>query len=156
MFREMRRTKNQLPREEAVEILKTGSNGILALDGDNGYPYAVPLSYVYDDNKIYFHCTAQGGHKLDALQRNAKVSFCVVAVDDVRPAEFSTLYRSAIAFGHARIVTDREEKQQDLELLTKKYSPDFIEKARETIKAERDIVALVEIQIDHLTGKKGT
>ena len=71
MFRPMRRGKQLLPPEESIQILEQGTSGVLAVAGDAGYPYAVPLSYVYMDGKLYFHC-AKSGHKLDAIRRNSK------------------------------------------------------------------------------------
>ncbi len=77
IFREMRRKKQELPQQEVLDILHRGTSGVLALLGDNDYPYAVPISYVYDNGKIYFH-SAKSGHKIDAVQRTAKASFCVI------------------------------------------------------------------------------
>ena len=71
MFREMHRKRQALSLEECAAILNRGTAGVLALFGDDGYPYAVPISYVYDGNKIYFHC-AKSGHKLDAIQKMQK------------------------------------------------------------------------------------
>lgn len=87
----MRRKRQLLPTEESVAILERMTNGTLALHGDDGYPYAVPVSYVYADGKIYFHSAMQG-HKVDAILRNDKVSFCVVEQDEVKPAEFTTYF----------------------------------------------------------------
>lgn len=89
MFREMRRSKQQLPREVAVEILERNTSGVLALSGDEGYPYAVPMSYVYAEGKIYFH-SAKNGHKIDAIQRNEKASFCVIDQDQIIPEKYTT------------------------------------------------------------------
>ena len=114
MFREMRRTDKQKTQEEAKAILKACSNGILAVHGDDGYPYGVPVSYTYDDDKIYIHC-ATVGHKLDAIKNDPKVSFTVVAADNVTPEKFTTIYSSVICFGKARIYEAREEKQAILE-----------------------------------------
>lgn len=72
MFREIRRKRQQLSREECDAILKRGTSGILALSGDSGYPYTVPISYAYDDNKLYFH-SAKAGHKLDAVKRSESI-----------------------------------------------------------------------------------
>jgi len=69
MFREMRRKKQLLPEDACIAILQKGTSGVLAVLGDDGYPYAVPLSYVYHAGKLYFHC-AKAGHKLDAIQSN--------------------------------------------------------------------------------------
>lgn len=73
-FRKMRRNRQELSRDESIRILKEGTSGVLALHGDDGYPYAVPISYVYDDGKLYFH-GAKSGHKLDALRSYPKASF---------------------------------------------------------------------------------
>ena len=121
MFREMRRKRQLLPHEESIAILEKMTNGTLALHGDEGYPYAVPISYVYADGKIYFHC-AMKGHKVDAIMRNEKVSFCVVEQDNIKPAEFTTYFRSVIVFGRAGILTDETEKRAALNLLADKYS----------------------------------
>ena len=82
MFRAMRRKNQQLPEDEAVEILEQATSGVLGVAGDNGYPYDVPLSFAYADKKIYFHA-ATSSHKLDALRRNPKATFCIIAEDNV-------------------------------------------------------------------------
>ena len=87
MFREMRRNGQELPLEECTAILNRGTSGVLALSGDDNYPYAVPVSYAYDGYKLYFHC-AKSGHKIDAIRRNAKASFCVIDQDLVVPEEY--------------------------------------------------------------------
>ena len=109
MFREMRRKRQMLSEDDCKIILREGTSGVLALSGDDGYPYAVPLSYVYDGEKIFFHC-AKSGHKLDAIRRNPKASFCVIGQDKVVPEEYTTDYRSVIAFGTVRILEDDREK----------------------------------------------
>ena len=101
MLPEMRRKTQQLPRDEAEEILRAGSSGVLALAGNEGYPYALPISYVYHEGRLYFHC-APTGHKLDAVARCPKASFCVIAQDEVVPELYTTRYRSVIAFGTIR------------------------------------------------------
>ena len=80
VFREMRRKKQALSQQEVADILHKRTSGVLALLGDNDYPYAVPISYVYDDGKIYFH-SVKSGHKIDAIQRTTKASFCVIDKD---------------------------------------------------------------------------
>ena len=153
MFREMRRKKQILSLEENIDILNKGTSGVLAVYGDNDYPYAVPLSYVYDDTKIYIHC-AKTGHKLDAIARNNKVSFCVVDQDNVVPQEYTTYFRSIIAFGRARILENEAEKRNALEKLAARYSPDHEQGRLQEIDKLINQVCLVEIAIDHLTGKE--
>ena len=89
MFRDMRRKNQLLPQEEAEAILRQGTSGVLSLLGDGGYPYGVPLSYVYHNGKLYFHC-AKAGHKLDAIRREGKCSFCVIGQDQVVAEKYTT------------------------------------------------------------------
>lgn len=110
MFREMRRKRQALSAEETASVLYRGMSGVLALAGDDGYPYAVPVSYVYDGDKICFHC-AKSGHKLDAIQRNAKASFCVIDQDQIIPEEYTTYFRSVIVFGQIRVLDDEQAKR---------------------------------------------
>lgn len=153
MFREMRRFKQILPEEETIKVLERGSSGVLAVLGDEGYPYAVPMSYVYADGKIFFHC-AKVGHKIDAIKACSKVSFCVTDEDQVVPDEFTTYFRSAIAFGRARILEDDTEKMAAIKILAEKYSPDRPEGFEKEIKSSFGPMCMVEIDIDHLTGKE--
>lgn len=154
MFREMRRKRQQMPESEAVAILERGSHGVLAVLGDGGYPYAVPISYVYEDGKIYMHC-AKSGHKLDAVRACEKASFCVVDQDEVVQAEFTSHYRSAIAFGRIREITDDAEKRRMVSLLARKYCPD-LPQAEHDKAIERDWAPLnmLELTIEHLTAKQ--
>lgn len=154
-FRKMRRSRQELPAAQTEKILRDGSTGVLSVLGENGCPYALPLNYVYLDGKIYFHC-ARTGHKLDAIRQCEKVSFCVVERDRVIPRAFATDYRSAILFGRARLVPDEEAglKREALEALNRKYAPDYYEEGREEIRKDWDNVQIVEIRIDHMTGKE--
>ena len=153
-FRQMRRKKQQLTEEDCIAVLEKNSSGVLAVLGDGDYPYAVPLSYVYDDGAIYFHC-AKSGHKLDAIEKCAKVSFCVVDQDMVVPEEYTTYFRSVIAFGQARILEDDKEIRDAIERLAKKYAPEDDEENRNYfIEKEYSLLCMVKIEIDHMTGKE--
>lgn len=154
MFRDMRRKKQLLPQDMTEEILRRGTSGVLALAGDGGYPYAVPISYVYDGEKLYFHC-AKNGHKLDAIRREDKASFCVIAQDRIVPEEFTTYFRSVIAFGRIRVLEDETEKQSAIEKLALKYAPDStLEDRQREIQREWIPLCMLEMTIDHLTGKE--
>ena len=98
MFREMRLKEQQLDMDKVADIMAKCTSGILSINGDNGYPYGVPVSYAYADGKIYFHC-AREGFKIDLLKKDPRVSFTVVAQDNIIPEDFNTLYLSVIAFG---------------------------------------------------------
>lgn len=155
MFREMRRIKQLLSNEETIEILNSRTSGVMGVIGDDGYPYTVPLSYTYDDGKLYIHC-AKEGHKIDAINNNDKVSFCVIDKDDIVQETFTTHFRSVSVFGRARILTDDTERLNALRTLVKKYSPDFITEGEDEIKKTWGRVCLIEIKIEHMTGKAAT
>lgn len=153
MFGDMRRSKQMLPAEMTVEILRRGTAGVLAVADADSYPYAVPLSYVFAEDRLYFH-SAKAGHKLDLIQANARVSFCVIDQDQIVAPELTTYFRSAIVFGRAVIVQDEQEKQQALELLAEKYSPGYEAEAQTSIQKQWNAVQVVRVDIDHMTGKE--
>jgi len=153
-FRGMRRSAQQMSEEKCIHVLTRNTAGVLATLGDEGYPYAVPLSYVFADGKIYFHC-AKMGHKMDAIIRCPKVSFCVVDQDQVVPEKYTTYFRSVIAFGKARVMEDPGEIREAIEKLAVKYAPHDIPKNRnEAIDREIAHMAMVVIDIEHMTGKE--
>jgi nitroimidazol reductase NimA-like FMN-containing flavoprotein (pyridoxamine 5'-phosphate oxidase superfamily) len=152
MFREMRRKRQNLSETETTAMLQFCTSGVLAVHGDDDYPYAVPLSFAYEDGKLFFH-SAKAGHKIDAVERDEKASFCVIAADDVVQSTFTTHFRSAIVFGKARVVTDDGEKRHALECLAKKYSPDHLEAADSEIDGDWKRVCVMELTIEHMTGK---
>lgn len=161
MFREMRRIGQQISQEECAEILRRASSGVLGVYGDDGYPYTVPLSFVYEPGgtglgTIGFHC-ATVGHKIDSIRRNEKVSFTVIDRDEVMPRERTTKFCSVIAFGRARILEDEAQLRRAANAVGAKYSAGFedlyMQETEETIRAGR--LCCVEITIDHLTGKIG-
>lgn len=154
MFREMRRKKQILTEEETKEVLNRGSSGVLALLGDDDYPYAVPVSYVYYDSKLYFH-GAKSGHKIDAIRKCDKASFCVIDRDDVIGEEYTTYFRSVIAFGKIRIMEDESEMRKAIELLAKKYySGSSIDERNMAIDREWKPLCMIEFSIEHLSGKE--
>ncbi|MCH5207067.1 MAG: pyridoxamine 5'-phosphate oxidase family protein [Oscillospiraceae bacterium] len=154
MFREMRRKRQQLTEAECVEVLTKNTSGVLAVLGDNGYPYAVPLSFVYDNGVLYFHC-AKSGHKLDAIKACDRVSFCVVDRDLVVPEEYTTYFRSVIVFGRASVVDSEEELRGAIEKLAVKYHPNDSKDNRDSaIEKDYKALCMVKLQIEHMTGKE--
>lgn len=152
-MREMRRKKQLLSKEDSIQVLEKGTSGVLAVYGDDGYPYAVPLSYVYENHKIYFH-SALSGHKLDAIKGNNKVSFCVIDKDQIVPEEYTTYFRSVIVFGTAKILESESEKRQTLEILAAKYSPDQVQGRNQEIEKSIHHLCMIELSIDHMSGKE--
>ena len=149
----MRRFKQELSAEETLAILERGTSGVLALSGDDDYPYAVPISYVYTDNKLIFH-SAKSGHKIDSIMRNEKASFCVIDQDEIIPEKYTTYFRSAIAFGKIRILEDPAEIREAISLLAGKYRPGHEDDREKELNAEFQALCVLVMDIDYMTGKE--
>ena len=147
----MRRSRQELSGKESLEILQRGKVAVLALDGDEGYPYALPINYVYDNGYIYVHSASQG-HKIDALKRNPKCSLCIVDKGDIIPEEFTSYFRSVIAFGEAEFVMSEEAKIAALRLLCEKYSPGL--NPMDEINKSMHAVMIIRIRLDRISGKE--
>lgn len=152
-MKEMRRKKQLLSEAETIAVLERGTNGVLAVIDEAGYPYAVPLSYVYCDGKLYFH-GAKKGHKIDAIRHCEKASFCVVDKDEIVPEEYTTYFRSVIAFGKVQVLEEETEVKAALMKLAMKYSH-VMGKAgcKAVVKGNIASVALILLEIEHMTGK---
>lgn len=172
MFRKIRRKEKQLTAEECYNILTMAEYGVLATMGVDGYPYAVPVNYVFHNGKIYFHC-ATIGHKLDNIGNCSNVSFNVVTDVRVEPLipdkdvnenglkfkGFDTNFNSVIIFGKAEEVLE-EEKMDGLCALLKKFlDEDIYSKYKEAgiqyIESSLKRTKLIKIEIEHMTGKRG-
>lgn len=151
MFREMRKSKREVFGQDITNILNKGEYGVLGTIGENGYPYTVPLSYVYVNDAIYFHCAFEG-NKIDNIKYNSKVSFNVVTNIKLQSDKFTTGFESVTAFGNA-IFTEGEEKIEALKAFIEKYSPDFKEEGLKYISRAAAATCIVKIQIERITGK---
>ena len=149
----MRRKRQQLSEVESIGILQKATAGTLALLGDNDYPYAVPISYVYHERKLYFH-SALAGHKVDAIRNCDKASFCVIDKDDVQPEKYTTFFRSVIAFGRIHIIEDEQEKQETARLLGNRYNPDQEEALQKELEKGLARMVMIRFDMEHLTGKQ--
>jgi nitroimidazol reductase NimA-like FMN-containing flavoprotein (pyridoxamine 5'-phosphate oxidase superfamily) len=152
MFRTMRRNKQLLTMNDTVAVMERCTNGVLACIGDNDYPYAVPLSYVYFNDKIYFH-SAKAGHKIEAIIRNSKVSFSVIDEDTIVGQEYTTYFRSVIVFGKARIVVG-DEWVDAFTALVEKYSGDQPKEAKQKEINGCTQSHIIAIDVEHITGKE--
>lgn len=147
--------KKWMTKKESEEFLSKAFYGRLATSGNNEFPYITPLSFVYSDGLIYFHCATKG-RKLDNIKENPGVCFEVSRVDKFLtsdlPCEFSIRYTSVLAFGKASLVDDDQEKTKALELLVKKYAPKF---PKDSIEFKTlDNTTVVKITVEELSGKK--
>ena len=152
MFRPMKRQKQALSTIEINQIMVSCKTGILACLGDDGYPYAVTLNYVYYKDKIYFHC-AKSGHKMDAMINNPKVSFTVVAEDEIVSEAYTTYFSSVIGFGQARIV-EGDEWVEGFKALVEKYSGDQPSHEKHDAVMNCKQTLIVAIDLEHITGKQ--
>lgn len=147
----MRRKDRMMSDKDAKDLLLKGEYGILSTVSPDGQPYGVPINYCYSEDAIYFHCALEG-HKLENLEGNKKVSFCVVGNTEVLPDKFATKYESVIVFGEACEVTG-DEKQNGLVELVKKYSSGFMKEGMEYIEKIGNKARVYKIMAETITGK---
>ena len=152
-FRKMRRFKQQITQEECIEVLKSAPRGILALHGENGYPYAIPLNQYYDeeDGKLYFHGAKQG-LKLDLMERDDKVCFTAMDEGFVREGEWALNIRSVVCLGRLAVVSDHAHALEQTRKLALKLYPTAEEAEAELVKGANRVKVLV-MTIDRMTGK---
>ena len=152
MFRQLRRSNRQLENDKVIALLKNEKRAVLAVHGENDYPYAVPINYIYDENtnKIYFH-GAGAGQKYEALMKENKVCFTVYGNEQYKDNDWAPHMQSVVIFGKCNKV--EENKLDYLRLLAKKYYPSDEEIEKE-INLAGKIVQVFEITIDHICGKQ--
>ena len=154
MFRPMRRPKNAIPDEQAKKLLREEKRGVIAMNGDDGYPFAIPVDYFYDETagKIYFH-GAKSGYKVDALRRCDKVCFTVYGSETIREEAWAPYLRSVVVFGRCRLLEQSPETMALLKRFAMKYYPEE-RLADEEIRQDGAAAQLFEIEIHHLSGKE--
>ena len=153
MFRKMRRFKQELEKEECIEILKSEPRGVLSVIGENGYPYGIPMDHWYSekDGKLYFH-GAKEGHKIDAIKKCDKASYCVYDKGYRKEGEWALNIRSVVVFGRIHVVEDPEKITEICTNLCKKFTDDEEYAARELQQAGSRVLCL-ELVPEHMTGK---
>jgi len=149
----MLREKQALSKDACTEILRSQLRGVLSVSGDDGYPYGLPMNHFYceENGKIYFHC-GKAGHKLDAVQNNDKVSFCVYDEGFRREGEWALNIRSVIVFGRIKVLSDPVQIENICRKLCYKFTEDetYIEKE---IAQSAKATLLLELTPEHMTGK---
>lgn len=152
MKREMYKKDRQLSEEKTKEIFEKGHHGILSVNGDEGYPYGVPVNYVYLHDSIYIH-SAKYGYKIDALKKDDKVCFSTILSSEILPSQFTAAFESVIATGKAVIVEDRDEKKLVLDTFIERFSPGFKENGQKFIAGAFEKTAIIRIDVDEIKGK---
>ena len=154
MFRPLRRKSKAISDEAARDLLFSGRRGIFAVNGDDGYPYALPVNYFYDReaDKIYFH-GAKVGHKVDAVNKDDRVCFTVYGNERLEEGQWAAYVQSTIVFGRCRLVMDRDEAEKITRTIAAKYYPSQEEIEME-MKSDFAGVQVFEVTIEHLCGKQ--
>ena len=154
IFPTMRRSNKAIPEEEAQALLRDARRGVLAVNGTGGYPYAIPVNYLYDSQagKIYFH-GSRAGHKAEAIRQCGKVCCTVYGNETVREESWAPYWESVVVFGQCRLVEDREQTVAQVRRIAAKYYPSA-ELIEEEIAKSGRAVQLYEITVEHLTGKR--
>ncbi len=154
MFRKMRRVKNEISQEAAKELLRKNKRGALSVNGDDGYPYAVPIDFYYDEeeNRIYFH-SARKGHKIDSIKASDKVCFTTWDDGYLLEGDWAYYVSSCVVFGRASLVTDTDIALDKIRKFALKYYP-TAEEVDEEIRKSFAAVQMVRIDIEHISGKK--
>ena len=150
-FRPLRRFKQAASEEECLAILQSAPRGILSVMGDNGYPYGLPINFVFLDGKIFFHC-AREGHKLDAVRAHDKVCFTVLSEPVKNEGEWWYCICSVIMFGHIREISDPAKADSILRALGNKYFPEGYD-IETDIQRNGPRALILELTIDHIGGK---
>lgn len=154
MFRPARRKNREISIEDTKKILSDERRGVLAVNGDEGYPYAIPINYIYDDEnqKIYFH-GARIGHKVDSIKKCDKVCFTVYGPEVIKDEAWAPYVKSAVVFGRCHIIEDAAEADVRLRQLAMKYYPNEMT-VNEEIEASGKAVQMYEIVVEHMSGKE--
>ena len=153
MFREIVRKKQEIPMDKVIEILESEKRGVLSVLGDDGYPYGLPINYWYnkENGYLYFH-SGKKGHKIDAIEANNKVSFCVYDAGYRKEGEWALNISSVIVFGKMYVVEDFEESMDICKKLSLKYTPD-LEYIEDEIRTYGKATLCYELRPEHITGK---
>jgi len=154
MFREMQRKKRAMTRSECIALLKRETRGVLSVLGDEGYPYGTPLNHYYceEDGKLYFHGGKQG-HRLDAVRRCDKASFCVYDAGWREVGEWAFNVRSVIVFGRIEVIEDRESVYAISRALSRKFTDDEAYIDSEIARSGPGTLLLA-MTVEHMTGKQ--
>lgn len=154
MFRTIRKKKNEISIEAAKALLHSSRRGVLAVHGDDGYPYAIPINYFYDEehNSIIFH-GAKAGHKVDSLKKNDKVCFTVVGHEILREESWAPYMQSVVIFGKCHLVENKDDTIRMIKKFALKYYPNE-DMVNQEIEVSGRAVQMFEIKIEHLSGKE--
>ncbi len=154
MFRAIRKKKNEISIDAAKDLIRSSRRGVLAVNGDEGYPYAIPINYLYDEenNRIIFH-GAKAGHKVDSLKKNDKICFTVYGNETIKEESWAPYLQSVVIFGKCHLVENKDDAISMLKKFALKYYPN-VEMVNKEIEFSGRGVQMFEIEIEHMSGKE--
>lgn len=154
MFREVRKKKNEIATDEIKALLQSCRRGVLAMNGEEGYPYAVPINFLYDadEGKIFFH-SGKVGYKVECLKKCDKVCFTVFGNETVKDEVWAPYMQSAVIFGRCSAIEEEESAMERLKKFAMKYYPNE-SMVTDEIKAAGKAVRMFQIDIEHMSGKE--
>ena len=154
MFRAIRKKKNEIGMDAIIHLLRSSRRGVLAVNGDEGYPYAIPINYLYDEdnNRILFH-GAKAGHKVDSLKKNDKICFTIYGNETIKDEHWAPYLQSVVVFGKCHLVENMDDTLSMVKELAMKYYPNE-DMVNQGIAASIKGVQMFEIEIEHLSGKE--
>lgn len=148
----IRRHDREITREEALAALDAAEFGVLSMVDSQCKPYAVPISFVRDGERLIFHCAPEG-RKLDCIRHQPAVTFCAVGPTEVIPSQFTTKYESVLVEGVAEIIEEKQRKIDDLMKFCEKYTPDHLAAAVKVVERSLHRTTVIEVRIVTVTGK---
>ena len=154
MFRPIRRKERALSQEDSKALLRTVRRGVLAMNWEDGYPYAIPINFFYDENaqKIYFH-GAKVGQKIEAIKASNKVCFTAYGDEEIKKEAWAPFVKSVVLFGRCNLIEDASEAMTKLKIMAEKYYPDE-STINKGITRSGKATQMFEIEIEYLTGKE--
>lgn len=155
-LRAMRRSDCQLSPEETERYLREQNWGILSVHGDGGFPYGVPMNYIWDQGTVLLHATSENSHRLDALQKDDKVCFTVVPEHHLDRDRWTTDYASVIVFGRAEILRTPEDKLAAMRAFMQALAPHRLDEAFLSCPPATAKMVMIRILPVMITGKRNT
>ena len=152
MTREMQKAERALPLKRVTELIEKGDQGVLCVNGDDGYPYAIPTHYIYMNDAIYIH-SAKTGYKVEALGKDKKVCFTSVLFSEPIPELFTTRFESIVVTGNAEFIENESERQKVMEAFVRRFSPDYVDGGMKFIRAALGKTLIIKISIEEIKGK---
>ena len=152
MFRPMRRNKQQLAEDEALEVLKNAKRGVLSVIGDDGWPYGIHLNPYLEDGRLYFH-GAKTGHKIDSLRKDARASFTVIDEGVKDEGGWAYTFRSVIVFGHVEFIDDQARALEICRHLARRFNPNESD-IEDEVRRAGQYVQVFALVPEHITGKR--